>query len=166
MITAHQTATRKETIDKIMRDTPAGVEKGGMAMPRPMEPMTARIENFLRMEARGEPHDVVLREIFGEEVLKDPKKKGNAESTMCRWRHRPDAQAIWDDEMKARVRRRVPAAIERLERQLDNSNDWIVNKAANDYINLAKTTGIFQTEEKAINVRIEGMPDIGSPDDQ
>ena len=135
-------------------------------MARPMGPMTAQIENFIRMEARGEPHDVVLREIFGEECLADPRKKATAESAMFRWRHRPDAQAIWDDELKARVRRRVPAAIERLERQLDNSNDWIVNKAANDYINLAKTTGIFQSEERAINVRIEGMPDIGSPDDQ
>ena len=134
-------------------------------MSRPYAPMTAQIENFIRMEARGEPHDVVLREIFGEEYIDDPKKKSAAESKMCRWRHRPEAQAIWDDEVKARVRRRVPAAIERLERQLDNSNDWIVNKAANDYINLAKTTGIFQNEERAINVRIEGMPDIGSPDD-
>ena len=134
-------------------------------MARPYKPMTSQIENFIRMEARGEPHSEVLRQIFGEECLTDPRKKGNAEAMMFRWRHRPDAQAIWDDELKARVRRRVPAAIERLERQLDNSNDWIVNKAANDYINLAKTTGIFQSEERAINVRIEGMPDIGSPDD-
>lgn len=135
-------------------------------MSRPFGPMTAQIENFIRMEARGEPHDKILEELFGPDYVTDKVKKNAAESKMTRWRHRPDAQAIWDDEMKARVRRRVPAAIERLERQLDNSNDWIVNKAANDYINLAKTTGIFQNEERAINVRIEGMPDIGSPDDQ
>ena len=134
-------------------------------MSRPFGPMTAQIENFIRMEARGEPHDKILEELFGPDYVTDKVKKNAAESKMTRWRHRPDAQAIWDDEMKARVRRRVPAAIERLERQLDNSNDWIVNKAANDYINLAKTTGIFQSEERAINVRIEGMPDIGSPDD-
>jgi len=68
--------------------------------------------------------------------------------------------------MKARVRRRVPAAVERLEKQIDNENDWVANKAANDFIGLAKTVGIFQNEEKAVNVRIEGMPDLGSPEDE
>ena len=67
--------------------------------------------------------------------------------------------------MRARVRRRVPAAIERLEKQVDSDNDWVANKAANDYINLAKTTGVFESGEKAIHVKVEGMPEIGSPDD-
>lgn len=134
-------------------------------MSRPVGPMTAQIENFIRMEARGEPHDAVLREIFGPEYVTDPQKKNAAESKMDRWRHRADHQAIWDDEMRARVRRRVPAAIERLEKQVDSDNDWVANKAANDYINLAKTTGVFQSEEKAIHVKVEGMPEIGSPDD-
>ena len=83
---------------------------------------------------------------------------------MSRWRQRDDFQTIWDDEMKARVRRCVPRAVGRLEKQIDNENDWVANKAANDVVNLAKTTGIFQSEEKAINVKIEGMPEIGSPD--
>jgi hypothetical protein len=134
-------------------------------MSRPVGPMTARIENFIRMEARGEPHDVVLREIFGPEYVTDKKKKNAAESQMDRWRHRADRQAIWDDETKSRVLRRVPAAISRLEKQIDSDNDWIANKAANDYISLAKATGILQTEEKAVHVQVEGLPEIGSPDD-
>lgn len=132
---------------------------------RPLGPMTAQIENAIRMEARGEPHAAVLREIFGLEKGCDPKDKHNAECKLHNWRHRPDAEAIWDDEMKARVRRRVPAAVDRLEKQIDNDNDWVANKAANDYIGLAKTVGIFQTEEKAISVKIEGLPDIGSPEE-
>ena len=134
-------------------------------MSRPVEPMNAQIENFIRMEARGEKHETILREIFGPEYVTNKKLKNAAESTMYRWRHREDQQAIWDDEMKARVRRRVPSAVERLEKQIEDDNQWIANKAANDYIGLAKTVGIFQSEEKAVNVRIEGMPDIGSPDD-
>jgi aminopeptidase N len=154
---------RLKGIEMLESDTPAGV-KGGENMSRPVGPMTAQIENFIRMEARGEPHDVVLREIFGPECVTDKVKKNAAESKMDRWRHRADHQAIWDDEMKARVRRRVPAAVERLEKQIDSDNDWVANKAANDYINLAKTVSVFQSEEKAINVKIEGMPEIGSPD--
>lgn len=134
-------------------------------MSRPMGPMTAKIENFIRMEARGEPHDVVLREIFGEDAVTDKKKKNAAESAMDRWRHRPDYQGIWDDEMKARVRRRVPAAVSRIDKQVDEDNGWLANKAANDMINLARTVGVFQSDEKAINVHIEGMPELGSPDE-
>jgi len=134
-------------------------------MSRPVGPMTAQIENFIRMEARGEPHDVVLREIFGPEYVTDKKLKNAAESKMDRWRHRADRQAIWDDETKSRVLRRVPAAISRLEKQIDSDNDWIANKAANDYISLAKATGILQTEEKAVHVQVEGLPEIGSPDE-
>ena len=135
-------------------------------MGRPKEPMNAKIENFIRMEARGEDHKDILREIFGEEAVTDPVKKNAAESAMSRWRHRADAQAIWDDEMKARVRRCVPRAVSRLERQVDNENDWVANKAANDVVNLAKTTGVFASEEKAISIKFEGMPEIGSPDDE
>ena len=135
-------------------------------MARPFQKMTAQIENFIRMEARGESHDAILREIFGLGPDDDPKEIHNADCKMSRWRHRDDAQAIWDDEMKARVRRCVPRAVGRLEKQIDNENDWVANKAANDVVNLAKTTGIFQSEEKAINVQITGMPEIGSPDDE
>lgn len=133
-------------------------------MARPHRRMDAQIENFIRMEARGEDYDTILRETFGEEAVTDPIKRNAAQSAMSRWRQRDDFQAIWDDEMKARVRRCVPRAVGRLEKQIDNENDWVANKAANDVVNLAKTTGIFQSEEKAINVKIEGMPEIGSPD--
>lgn len=132
-------------------------------MSRPMDPMNAQIENFIRMEARGESHAAVLKEIFG----LNPKDPGvhAAECKMSRWRQRPDAKEIWDDEMKARVLRHVTRAVSRLEQQIDNAKPWVANKAANDYINLAKTTGVFTSEERALNVKIEGLPDIGSPDD-
>lgn len=135
-------------------------------MARPLAPMTAKIENFIRMEARGEAADDILREIFHlDPETCGPDVKQRAYQQMYRWRHRPDAQAIWEDEMRVRVRKYVPMAVGRLHNQIDNENDWVANKAANDVINLAKTTGIFQNEEKAINVKIEGLPDIGSPDE-
>ena len=135
-------------------------------MARVPEPMTAKIENFIRMEARGESYDEVLKEIFGlDPKLATKEEKNKASQQMWRWRHRPDAQAIWDDEMKARVRRCVPRAVNLLENQIGSKKEWVANKAANDVVNLAKQTGIFVGEEKAISVRIEGMPDIGSPDD-
>ena len=133
-------------------------------MPKKLAPMTARIENFIRAEARGEPYEIILREQFGLTLDDDPKAINRAKQQMWRWRHRPDAKAIWEDELAARVRRRVPGAINRIEQQIDCSTDWLANKAANDIVTLAKSLGVIRSEETAINVQIQGMPEIGAPD--
>ena len=134
-------------------------------MARPMKPMTARIENFIRAEARGEPHDQILREQFG---ITDESTKADilrAEQQMYRWRHRKDADAIWQDELKAVVRRCVPNAANRIRNQIDSDTEWLANKAANDVITLAGRIGVIKTEETALQVQVTGMPDIGSPDE-
>jgi bisphosphoglycerate-dependent phosphoglycerate mutase len=136
-------------------------------MARPLAPMTAKIENFIRMEARGESADDILREIFHIDPDNcDPKVKANAYQQMYRWRHRPDADAIWQDELKATVRRRVPYAMSRILRQIDSDTEWLANKAANDVMLLAGKVGIVKNEETALKVEISGMPDLGSPDDE
>ena len=134
-------------------------------MARPLSPMNARIENFIRAEARGEPHDKILREQFGIDENSDPKDKARAEQKMYHWRHRPDADAIWQDELKAVVRRCVPNAANRIKHQVDSDTEWLANKAANDVITLASRIGVIKTEETTTRVEISGMPDIGSPDE-
>jgi hypothetical protein len=127
--------------------------------------MTAKIENFIRMEARGESADDILRTIFHlDPETCDPKVKNAAYQQMWRWRHRPDADPIWQDELKATVRRRVPAAIGRINNQVDSDTEWLANKAANDVLLLAGKIGVIKNEETALQVQISGLPDIGSPD--
>lgn len=136
-------------------------------MARPYGPMTGKIENFIRMEARGESPNDILREIFH----LDPEtcthaEKNRAWQTMHRWRYRPDAKAIWDDELSAVVRRHVPGAVKRISTQVDNDNDWVSNKASNDLLALAQRLGVVRSEETAIKVQVEGMPDLGSPEQE
>ena len=135
-------------------------------MARPLGPMTTKIENFIRAEARGEPHDKILREQFGIDENSDPKDKARAEQFMYRWRHRPDADAIWQDELKATVRRHVPFAIGKIKNQVNSDTEWLANKAANDVIVLAGKIGVIKNEETALQVQIQGLPDIGSPDQE
>ena len=134
-------------------------------MARPISRLTAQMENVIRAEARGEPHADILEKYFGLPPGSDEKDIHNAECKMWRWRKRPDFKAIWDDELTATVRRRVPGAVSRINSQVDNQNDWVANKAANDIITLAKSLGVIKSEETALNVKIEGLPDLGSPDD-
>ena len=134
-------------------------------MARPTGPITARIENCIRMEARGESADEILRQIFHlDPETCDPKEKNKAYQQMYRWRHRPDADAIWQDELKATVRRRVPAAVNRINSQVDADKDWLANKAANDVLLLAAKVGVIKSEDTALQVQITGMPEIGTPD--
>ena len=133
-------------------------------MPKELGPITAQIEAFVRMEARGESRPAILEKIFGLGPDASDRDKNAADQKMYRWRHRPDIQPIWDDEVRSFVRQCIPSAMSRIRQQVNDDNGWLANKAANDVIGLAKTTSIFQQEDKAVSVRIEGMPDIGTPD--
>lgn len=133
-------------------------------MARPLGPMTAKIEQFIRAEARGEPHEQILREQFGITDESTPRERNKAAQTMYRWRHRPDAEAIWQDELKATVRRHVPLALSRIKSQVNSDTEWLANKAANDVIVLAGKVGVIKSEDTAISVKVEGMPELGNPD--
>lgn len=133
-------------------------------MARPFAPLTARIENIIRAEARGEPTAEIRRKYLGITDQSTEREIHNADATLSRLRKRPDYKAIWEDELSATVRRRVPGAVGRINLQIDNQNDWVANKAANDVIALAKALGVIRSEETALNVKIEGMPDLGSPE--
>jgi len=135
-------------------------------MARPTGPMTARIENFIRMEARGESADDILKTVFNlDPDTCDPKEKNKAYQQMYRWRHRPDADAIWQDELKRVVRRYVPTAVNRIRSQINSDTEWLANKAANDVLTMAGRVGVVKNEETALTVQVTGMPDIGSPDE-
>ena len=134
-------------------------------MGRPQKPIDAQIELFIRLEARGEDHASVLEKVFGLGADSTKEERHAAECKMSRWRAREDTKAIWDDEVRNVIRQCIPRAVSRISQQIDSKEGWLANKAANDVVNLAKTTSVFQADDKAVTVKIEGMPEIGSPDD-
>ena len=56
-------------------------------------------------------------------------------------------------------------ALKKLRSQLDSDKEWLANKAANDVIAKAGKE-ITGDTENTINVRFEGLPELGSPDVQ
>lgn len=135
-------------------------------MPKPHEKLPQKAEDMLRMEAQGVDHQTILRVIFGIDGDSDLKEKNKVEQQIWRWRHHPQADAVWEDAIRTRVRKGTPKAISRIEQQMEDEGGWLANKAANDVLNLAKSIGVFTNDEKALTVKIEGsVPEIGSPDD-
>ena len=134
-------------------------------MSRPQKPMNAEMELFIRMEARGCSRAEILKTVFNLDESSPENDIHNADCKMSRWRHREDAKPIWDDEVRNVIRQCIPRAVSRISQQIDSKEGWLANKAANDVVNLAKTTSVFQSDDKSVTVKIEGMPEIGSPDD-
>lgn len=133
-------------------------------MPRP-KPTKYNVKQdlFVRMEARGESRRDILREVFGVDIDNDDEKTiHNADAAMSRWRKFPCYEETWKDEVKRISYAMTSKAIRKIDQQIDNQNDWLANKAANDALNFSRPH-VFGDEEKAITVKVEGMPELGTP---
>lgn len=134
-------------------------------MSRPIKPLTGVQEKFIRMSAQGRTRTEILKEVFGIDVqTADPKEISSADMKMYRWRRRPEFDSIWKDEVKKILYGCTAEAIQVIKGQMRDEVAWLQNKAANDLLNYGKQQ-IYGDEEKAVHVKIEGMPDLGSPDD-
>jgi len=125
--------------------------------------LTLEQERFIRLDAQGLQNPEIAMEMYG--ITKDDPKYHSLECKFTRWRKHPKYGEIWKDEVDTNLTRLMAKSVRRLDRQVNNENDWIANKASNDLINLAKTR-IFGDDEKTVHVAIEGLPDLGTPDDE
>lgn len=135
-------------------------------MPKPRRPLNAKQENAIRAEARGEDHMFILHEYMDLPEDADSAAINAADCRLRRLRQRPEYDGIWADELKKTVRRHVPGALQTIIKQAKNEpNDWLANKAANDCLTFAGRIGaVANEEEKEVVVRVEGMPELGTPD--
>ena len=136
-----------------------------MSRPKPTR-YTAQQELFVRMEARGESREDIMKAVFDIDLQTAPANIiHNADSKMSRWRQYPFYESTWKDEVKRVLYASTGEAVKVIKKQLRNENlPWLQNKAANDLLNYGKSQ-IYGDEERTVHVQIDGLPDIGSPDD-
>ena len=135
-----------------------------MARPR-NEELTVEQDRFVRMEANGYTSPEIILALWGLKETDDPKLYHNYECKLSRWRKHPKYIETWKDEISSVSVKLMNKGLGKILRQMDANEPWLANKAANDGVNFAKSR-IFADEERAITVQIEGLPDIGSPDDE
>ena len=132
-------------------------------MPRKKNPnLTVQQERFIRMEANGMNGTEIIPVLF--DLKPDDPGWHAAECTLSRWRKHPKYEEVWKDEIRRQSFPMMTKAIRKLNKQIDSDVDWLANKAANDIINFSQKK-IFGNDENTVTVNIQGMPDIGSPDD-
>lgn len=135
-------------------------------MARPIRPeLTVEQDRFVRMEANGYTSPEIIMAIWGLKESDDPKAYHNCECKMSRWRKHPKYLETWKDEVSSLSVKLMNKGLSTIRKQMDASEPWLANKAANDGVNFAKSR-IFAEDERSISVQITGMPDLGSPDQE
>ena len=133
-------------------------------MPKNRQPLTAQQELFIRLSAQGKTRPEILKEVFNIDSSTMTKAElAKYDMKMTRWRKLPEFESIWKDEVKSILYGCTAEAIQVIKGQLREDIPWLKNKAANDLLNYGKQQ-IYGDEERAVHVKIEGMPEIGSPD--
>ena len=134
-------------------------------MARPRQPLNAKQELFIRMTARAEPRKDILKAVFDLDIDTAPANEiHNADCKMSRWRSLPEFEGIWKDEVKKVLYGCTAEAVQVIKGQLRSDQGWLQNKAANDLLNYGKAQ-IYGDEERTVHVQIDGLPDLGTPDD-
>jgi len=121
--------------------------------------MRCVVQNKSRKEIMAEVFHVPPEDINNEDVLH------KYDCKMTRWRQHPDYQKEWINAFKSLWGPIMAKAMNVVEEGLeDNSLPWRKTQHANMALAYG-TKLIVGEEERSINVKIEGMPEIGSPDD-
>lgn len=135
-------------------------------MPRKKNPnLTVEQDRFVRMEANGITSREIIFELWGMKEEDDPKAYHNMECRLSDWRKHPKYEETWRDEVRKQDFGDYSLARKTLRRSMKDDDKWLAMQSA---VNVLNNSGkrIFGAEENAVTVRIEGLPDIGSPDDQ
>ena len=134
--------------------------------PIPKDKVPVKLDKFIRMEANSCSREEKLREVFGITDMTDKRACNNADAQMSRWRKHPLYDEIWKDELKKQDYSDFSLARQVLRRSMKDQKDkWLAMQSA---INIMNNSGrkIYGNEENTVTVNIQGMPDIGSPDDE
>ena len=136
-------------------------------MPRKKNPdLTVEQDRFVRMEANGMTSPEIILELWGLKREDDPREYHNYECKLSRWRDHPRYEEVWKEEVRKQDFGDYTAARRVLRRSMNQEKDgWLAMQSAVNVLNNSSKR-IYQAEDSAVTVKIEGLPDIGSPDDE
>ena len=133
----------------------------------PDDKLTRNIAKLAVMEANSASRADKLKEIFGIDInTATDKEVHNADATMSRWRKHPMFDQAWKEEAKRWCYEDFTLAMSVFRKGMKQDKDgWLaMNSAVNALSNANKR--LFHDEDTAVTVKIEGLPEIGSPDDE
>lgn len=133
----------------------------------PDDKLTKDVAMLAVMEANGASRAEKMAKIFGVDLATATEKEiHNADCKMSRWRKLPAFDKAWKEEARRWDYEDYILARSVFRKGMRQEADgWLaMNSAVNALNNASKR--IFHDEDSAISVKIEGMPEIGSPDQE
>ena len=132
----------------------------------PQDKLTRRIAKLAVMEANSASRADKLREIFGVDMdTATAREINNCDASMSRWRKHPMFDQAWKEEARRWDYEDYILARDVFRKGMRQERDgWL---AMNSAVNALSTASkrLFHDEDAAVTVKIEGLPDIGSPDE-
>lgn len=127
----------------------------------PKAELTVEQDQFVRMEANGISGPDIIKALWGTSPG-DPGYHA-LECKLSRWRKHPKYEETWKDEVRKQDFGDYVKARKTLRKSMDDSDKWLALQSA---VNVLNNSGkrIYAGEDSAVTVRIEGMPDLGTPD--
>lgn len=112
------------------------------------------------MMFRGCSDEEIVRELF--KTGDDKRKIENGKKRLRYLRRNEKFQEYYRTIITEWSVHNVGRALQKLAAQIDDPSPWLANKAANDILNQSKKM-ITGNDENTINVKVEGMPELGEP---
>lgn len=127
--------------------------------------LTAWQVNAARLMFQGKTDDQIIQELFYPFEEIDKKKRARGMSKLQKLRKTPAFQEYYKSIVTEWSVHNIGRALTKLSAQIDDSNGWLANKAANDVLAQAKKFALGE-DENTITVKVEGMPELGSPENE
>ena len=113
------------------------------------------------MMFHGYTDEEIVRALW--RVDEDPKRLRNGKARLRNLRKDEKFQEYYKSIITEWTARNIGKALNKLAEQIDSKQPWLANKAANDVLVQSKP---FMTDsDNTVVVRMEGLPELGSPDD-
>lgn len=96
-------------------------------------------------------------------VYNDPAKVRKAKAKLVQWRRSEKVQAAYKALLLEGMMPAIAQAANKLVQQISDPQAWLANKAANDVLTRFMPQ-LFQSDSNTIVVKVEGMPQLGTPE--
>ena len=116
-----------------------------------------------QMMAAGHGEDDVLKAVFGINSDSTPGEKASARRKLHQWMDNKGFAECYKSEVKRLYTPIYSKALAKIAEQIDSNLPWLANKAANDILTRVPT--LIGDDDNTIRVQIEGMPELGTPDE-
>lgn len=114
------------------------------------------------MEAQGKSDDEILLVCFGE--AENAVAKNRQKRQLKKWRELDEYQDAYRRTVRAIAGAVYGKALAKISEQIDSDNPWVAQNAAREILSRYGDI-LMGKEDKSITVKIDGMPTLGTPED-